>query len=214
MQPITVTIEGRQPHGTVTIEGHQPHRIRIVNSAAAAVPAAPAAEHPLPADDNDFAPSPLIRRPWYAGVWTKDDTPVAVNSPPSVAPHESQTTFGVSGFASAKSQLLRKMSANGHQSFIRYGLWRWLYSVGHGCTTAQVTYSQEFKKTGASQTAPLLFAGSMPTVPQNCQRQKREWNSLGDWCRPTLPTCSSTCSYASSTCSSTCSCDVRMFLLS
>jgi hypothetical protein len=80
---VTVTIEGPQPHRTVSIEGPQPHRIRFVYSAA--VPAAPAAEHLLPADDHDLAPPPRIRRPWHQGVWVQDDTDDAADDPPPPA---------------------------------------------------------------------------------------------------------------------------------
>ena len=68
--------------------------------------------------------------------------------------HASQTTVGMSDLATAKSELLAKMSSMGHQAFIRYA------SAGYGCTTA-VTYTQEYKKTEPSKTAPFLFAGKL-----------------------------------------------------
>ena len=65
-----------------------------------------------------------------------------------------QRTVGVLDLATAKSQLLAKMCSVGHQAFIRYA------SAGYGCTTA-VTYTQEYKKTEPSKTAPFLSAGKL-----------------------------------------------------
>jgi hypothetical protein len=106
----------------------------------AIVPAEPAAvlmstdsEESKPADDpndRDFAPSPLLRRPRArssGGLIVQDSIPAAVNalaSPsPPVALFASQATFGVFDKASAKKELLSKMSAHGHQAFIRCDLW-------------------------------------------------------------------------------------------
>jgi len=73
-----------------------------------------AGEDSEPADDpndRDFAPSSLLlRRPRArlpGGVPEEGDTPAAAS---------------VSDMASAKKELLSKMSAQGHQAFIRYNL--------------------------------------------------------------------------------------------
>jgi hypothetical protein len=83
-------------------------------------------------NDLDFAPSPrlilTIRRPrarLSEGVLVEDNTRAAAYTlappAPSEAPHASQVT--VLDMASAKKELLSKMSAQGHQPFIRCDLW-------------------------------------------------------------------------------------------
>ena len=100
-------------------------------------PSSMADEDSEPADDpndRDFAPSPHLRRPrprlprgvpvlLPGGVWVEDDPPAVANAiaPPAIAPnaHASETTIGVCDMASAKKDLIAKMSAHGHQAFIR-----------------------------------------------------------------------------------------------